>query len=192
MDIEGFGGATVPGEDRNEQPLQAISKVEQRAITKVAKSSWVWNYVYQLTNGPIEKSGHVCKTCYDNIDVVNALMRVFQKCLISLYNGTTSNRESHLKMHLKNVVPKAQDKKLKVVNSFNISQSELEMTTMSVFLARRNDAINNQVHAAIAMLVVNCQLPLSFATDTQFSDLVSANTFCPSSVFAYTEYEVVA
>jgi hypothetical protein len=92
MDIEGFGGATVPGEDRNEQPLQEISKAEQRAITKkVAKSSWVWNYVYQLANGPIEKSGHVCKICYDNIDVDNAPMRVFQKCLISLYNGATSN-----------------------------------------------------------------------------------------------------
>ena len=137
MDIEGVGGDTVPGEDRNEQPLQEISKAEQRAITKkVAKSSWVWNYVYQLANGPIEKSGHVCKICYDNIDVDNAPMRVFQKCLISLYNGATSNRESHLKMHLKNVVPKAQDKKLKVVNSFNISQSELEMMSMSVSLAR--------------------------------------------------------
>ena len=136
MDIEGFGGTTVRGEDRNRQPLQEISKAEQRAITKVAKSSWVWNYVYQLTNGPIEKSGHVCKICYDNIDVDKAPMRVFQKYLISLYNGTTSNGES-LKTYHKNVVPKAQDsKKLKAINSFNISQSELEMMSMSVSLAR--------------------------------------------------------
>jgi hypothetical protein len=143
MDIEGFGGTTVRGEDRNRQPLQEISKAEQRAITKVAKSSWIWNNVYQLANGPFEKSGHVCKICYDNIDVDKAPMRVFQKYLISLYNGTTSNGESHLKTYHKNVVPKAQDsKKLKAVNSFNISQSELEMMTMGVFLARGNDAIN--------------------------------------------------
>lgn len=189
MDIEGVGGDTVPGEeDRNEQPLQEISKAEQRAITKVAKSSWVWNYVYQLTNGPIEKSGHVCKICYDNIDVDNAPMRVFQKCLISLYNESTSNGESHLKTHHRNVIPKAQGKKPMVVkNSVDISQSESGMTTMSLFLARGNDAVNNQVHAAIAMLVVNRRLPLSFATDPELTAIIElASHLKPGSYKAMT------
>ncbi|DBA02698.1 TPA: hypothetical protein N0F65_010523 [Lagenidium giganteum] len=90
-------------------PAEEMDKAERRSVVRVDKKSWVWNYIWRLTHGPLpNRSGvmceYVCKICYDRIGVA-ASDSAFRECLVPLYNHNASNGESHLKFHHKSVIP---------------------------------------------------------------------------------------
>ena len=112
----------------------------------------------------------------DKIDVPNAPARTFRGCLISINQGRASNGESHLKMHHKQVYQDAVKTngsagvKPRVVAS--VKSKSADASALTTFLAAGNSGINDQVHAAIATLVVNQRLALSFAVSQYLTEVI--------------------
>jgi hypothetical protein len=101
--------------------------------------------------------------------------RKFLDSLVAIYNGTTGNihkhiASTHLSLHLAYKCQTFKPKRLILISTFAF----VSTNNIHAFIESGNNAVIERVHAFLAQLVVNCNEPLSLATNVDLNKVIQA------------------
>ena len=158
-------------------------------IVKKCGSSWVWQHIWFLKNGPVKNArkvlcSYACKLCIDSGK------KKFIDCLVSLHNGAPANGNKHLLTIHKLAAPTKTSGE-KAVLADSTASPVVKNSVMANFLGKGNSAVQERVDVLLTQLVVNKRCPLMLATSDEMKDLLNAATFLsPGSYVPMTRFKV--
>jgi hypothetical protein len=101
--------ATLQGEPPDDNNTNESGEGNQTIIRKETGSSWVWQYIWLLKNGPMKNSCKILCSYICKLVCIDAGKKKFIDCLISLHNGGPANGNKHLVTCHKLVHPQTPD-----------------------------------------------------------------------------------